>query len=168
MSNAALAKPGCSVAVTVLGLCTLLLGCVYAAFACWAIFAGADSLLHPSKDAMVQIIALGGIVPALMIVLGVAFLILGILGLLAGFGVLWHKPWGRILTFILAAATVQLGLLWLSGVQDVIQDSTDIVVGAAQILYGILATVILVMNGAEFARPPLQLGSVSDGRRREL
>lgn len=103
MSHVALSRPSKTVAVTVIGLITLLPGGYCTAFGGWAIFAGEDWLGHPSKDPWMQAFALGGIVPALLIVFGVAFLILGILGLLAGVGVLLRKQWGRILTFIMAA-----------------------------------------------------------------
>jgi hypothetical protein len=150
MSLATPAIPGKSVAVTVLGLGTLLLGGCYAAFGGSAIFAGADWFAHPSKEPMVQVIALGGIVPGLLIMFGVAFLVQGILGLLAGLGILLRKQWGRILTFIVAIVAILWGLVWVGGSD---QGATDIAVGAAQILYGLLAFVILIKKGAEFSRP---------------
>ena len=97
-----------------------------------------------------QFFALGGIVPVLLIALGVVFLLLGILGLLAGLGVLLRQQWGRILTFIVAVAVILTGLLVVSGSD---QEPTDIAVGAGQILYGIAAFVILITNGAEFCQP---------------
>jgi hypothetical protein len=148
MSIAATAGPSKNVAVTVIGLITLLLGGSYAALGGLLIFAGADWLEHSSKEPMVQVIALGGIVPALLIVLGGAFLLPAILGLLGGSGVLLRQQWGRILTFILAVAAILLGLVWV-----VDQQAANIAVGAAQILYGILAFVILIINRAEFSRP---------------
>jgi len=126
------------------------LGCAYAALGGGLIIAGADWLVHPSKEPLVQVMALGGIAPAFMIVFGVAFLPPGILGLLAGLGILLRKQWGRILTFILAVAAILLGLVWVGGSD---QEATDIAIGAAQILYGILAFVILIKKGAEFSRP---------------
>jgi hypothetical protein len=137
------------VAVTVLGLVTLLVGAGYGAFACSAIFAGADWFVHPSKEPMVQVVALGGIVPGLIVLFGMAFLPLGVLGLCAGVGVLWRKQWGRVLTFILAVVAILLGLLWLGGSE---LEPTDIAIGAGQLLYGVLALVILFTYGAEFSR----------------
>jgi hypothetical protein len=154
MRNAALARPRKSVAVTVLGLSTLLLGVAYAALGGWLIFAGADMLMHPSKDPWVQIITIGGFVPALVIALGVAFLPPGILGLLGGLGLILRQQWGRILTFIVAVVPILLGLIWVVGSN---WDATDIAVGAVQLLYGILAFVILIMNGAEFSRPRMSV-----------
>jgi hypothetical protein len=51
---------------------------------------------------------------------------------------------------------ILLGLVWVTG-SDV--DLTDIAVGAAQILYGVLAFVTLKinMNGTEFHRPRVQV-----------
>ena len=44
-----------------------------------------------------------------------AFLPLGILGLLAGSGILLRQQWGRILTLILAVLAILLGLVWVAG-----------------------------------------------------
>jgi hypothetical protein len=99
---------------------------------------------------MTQVVALGGIVPAFIIVFGAAFLLLGILVLLAGVGLLWRKQWGRVLTFILAVVAILLGLAWALGGD---QGARDVPLGATQILYGILALVILIQKGAEFSRP---------------
>ena len=151
MSNAELQSRSKSVAVTIIGLTTLLLGAAYAAVGGWFVFAGADWLEHPSQDPWVQTFALGGLVPIVIILLGIAFLMPGILGLLAGSGVLARKPWGRILTYIFAVPAILLGLLWISGVQDVVQDATDLAVGAVQMLYGIMAFVVMILNGAEFS-----------------
>jgi hypothetical protein len=48
---------------------------------------------------------------------------------------------------------ILLGLLWVSGVEDVLQDATDFALGVIQVLYGILALVILSMKRAEFSGP---------------
>jgi hypothetical protein len=74
-------------------------------------------------------------------------------GLLAGLGVLWRKQWGRILTFILAILAVIVGLLLLNAnMQDAGGDGALISFGAAEILFGILASVSLIKHGAEFFR----------------
>jgi hypothetical protein len=150
MSNAAYARPSKSVAVTVLGLLTLLLGCAYAAFGGSAIFAGTDWFVHGNKEPMADVIALGGIVPGFIIMFGIAFLPPGLLALCAGVGTLLRKQWGRILTYVVAVMAILLGLVWVIGSD---QDLTDIAVGAAQILYGVLAFCILTLNCAEFYRP---------------
>jgi fumarate reductase subunit D len=143
------AAPSNRVAVTVLGLITLLLGGAYAALGGQLILAGASWAGQSGGDPWGPVATLFGILPALLIAVGVAFLPLGLLGLLAGAGVLLRKPWGRILTFILAVLAIQLGLVWVGGGD---QDATDIVLGAAQVFYGILAFVILIGNGAAFFR----------------
>jgi hypothetical protein len=151
MSTVARAGPGNHVAVTALGVITLLLGGAYAAFGGWAILGGASWFaLPPSQEPMTQVVALGGIVPAFVIVFGAAFLLLGVLVLLAGVGLLWRKQWGRVLTFLLAVAAILLGLAWALGGD---QDARDVALGATQVLYGILAFVILIQKGAEFSRP---------------
>ena len=148
VSTAAPTRPSNRIAVTVLGLITLLLGGVYAALGGQLILGGAGWFAQPSGDPWVQVIALGGIVPATIILLGIAFLVQGLLGLLGGSGVLLRRPWGRILTFILAVLAILLGLAWVSG-----GEAADIALGAAQVLFGILAFVILIRKGAEFFRP---------------
>lgn len=110
------ARPSKSVTVTVLGVMTLLLGGAYMTFGSWFVFAGVDWLEHPSKDPWVQAFALGGLVPAFIALIGVGFLMPGILGLLAASGVLMRKHWGRILTFVFAVPAILLGLLWIRGV----------------------------------------------------
>jgi hypothetical protein len=136
--------------VTALGLSTLLFGGAYAALGGGLIIGGVNWFMHPpSKEPMVRVITLGGIVPALIIVLGGAFLLPAFLGLLAGWGVLLRKQWGRILAFIVAVVAILLGLLWVSGSDP---DANAIAIGAAQLLYSILAFVILIVKGAEFSR----------------
>jgi hypothetical protein len=152
MSNAAIAGPSKSVAVTVLGLLTLLLGCAYVAFGGSAIFAGADWFVHGNQEPMADVIALGGIVPGFIIMFGIFFLPPGILALCAGAGVMMRKPWGHMLTYVVAIIAITLGLIWAIGSD---QDLPHIAVGAAQILYGILAVVVLTVNCAEFYRPTL-------------
>jgi hypothetical protein len=136
--------------VTALGLVTLLLGAAYAALGGQLIFAGVGWFVRMDRDPWAQIAGLFGLVPAIVIVIGVTFLPLGALGVLAGLGVLWRKPWGRILGFILAVPATLLGLLWASGADG---GATEIALGAAQVLYGILAFLILIRKGAEFSRP---------------
>ena len=149
-NSTVLTRPTKSVVVTVIGLSTLLMGVAYTVFGGGAIIAGADWLVHPRKDPQIQVIALGGIIPGLFILFGAAFLLPGILGLLAGLGVLLRKPWSRILTFILAVVAILLGLVWVGGSD---QEVNEIAIGAVQILYGILAFVVLLLHGVEFSRP---------------
>lgn len=151
MSTTVPAGPSKSIAVTALGLITLLWGGAHAAWGGWIIFAGADLGVRMQDDA-----AAGGVAYLLrlladfMIVVGVAVLLQGVLGMLAGWGDLLRKQWGRILTFVTAVLAILWGLLFLSGFQRNVD--SEIALGAAEVLYGVLAVVILVMNGAEFAR----------------
>jgi len=96
---------------------------------------------------MADVIALGGIVPGFIIMFGIFFLPPGILALCAGAGVMMRKPWGHMLTYVVAIIAITLGLIWAIGSD---QDLPHIAVGAAQILYGILAVVVLTVNCAEF------------------
>ena len=89
-----------------------------------------------------------------MIVIGVAFVPQGILEMLAGSGVLWRKQWGRILTFIVAVLAILWGVASLGAyTQDANGNAFFIAFGAIQILYGILAFVVLIQKRGEFSRP---------------
>jgi hypothetical protein len=138
-----------TVAVTVIGLITLLLGGAYAVLGGQLIWAGASWAGRADGDPWGQFASLFGIIPALLIVVGVAFLLPSLLGLLAGSGALLREQWGRILTLILAGLAMPLGVVWMAAAN---QNAADIALGAAQVLYGILAFVILIGNGAEFSR----------------
>jgi hypothetical protein len=110
MSIEPLARLSKNVAVTILGAATLLAGGAYATCGAFLIVAGTGWLVRPENEAWLPALFLG---QSIAIVIGVSFLPLGILGLLAGLGVLLRTQWGRILTFIFAALAVLLGLLWL-------------------------------------------------------
>jgi hypothetical protein len=153
MSTIVAAGASKSVAVTVIGLITLLCGGGYAALGGNFLFGGASWLVRPDPNIGPVLgvwLTLGA---AVLVVVGILFLLLGILVLVAALGLLWRKHWGRILTFIVAVLAILLGLLWLSGVQDVVQDATDLALGGAQVFYGILALVILRMKRADFSGP---------------
>jgi hypothetical protein len=137
------AGPSKSVAVTILGGGTLLVGGGYAGFGAFLIFAGTGWLVQLDNEPWLPALFLG---KSMAIVIGIAFLPLGILGLLAGLGVLLRKQWGRILTFILAMLAILLGLIWVSGVENVLQDATEVALGAAQLLYGILSVLFLMFD----------------------
>jgi len=142
-----------SVAVTIMGLITLLCGGGYAALGGQFILAGGGWFVQPDPNPWKQLGAWFGLGAVLFIAVGIVFVLLGIALLLAGLGVLWRKQWGRILTSIVAVLAILLGLLWVSGVEDVLQDATDLAVGVIQVLYGILALVILSVKRAEFSGP---------------
>jgi hypothetical protein len=143
-------RPTTHVVITIFAAITLFIGFAYAAFGGWLIVAGASLLADPPADPWKQMAFLFGILPAFIVMIGLAFLPLGILGLLAGLGILLRRGWGRILTYILAASAALLGLVWLAGSDG---EAIDIALGAAQVLYGILAFVILITKSAEFSRP---------------
>ena len=106
MSTVASTGPCKSIAVTLIGLMTILWGGIYAVLGGSMIFAGDAIVTNIRPDDPV-----GGFAPifkilaSLMIVIGVVLLLQGIPGILAGWGVLLRKQWGRILTFIAADTT---------------------------------------------------------------
>jgi hypothetical protein len=137
-----------SVAVTVIGVTTMLLGGAYAALGGSLLFDGAAAIMSLEDDAAGGYAPLLQVVVGFVAVVGVALLVQGAIGLLAGLGVVMRRPWGRALTFLLAILAVLWGLLFVSANQEPI----DLALGAAQILYGILAFVVLIKDGADFSR----------------
>ena len=144
--------PDKSPAVTVVGLATLLWGGAYAALGGQFIWAGASWAERAGDDPWGPLATFFGLLPALVIAVGVASLLLGLVGLLAGVGLLLRKPWGRVLSFPLSVAAILVGLVWVGGGD---QRATEIALGVAQILFGVLTFTVLVRNGAEFSRPGL-------------
>jgi hypothetical protein len=136
------AAPSKSLAVTFLGLLTLLAGGAAAVFGGCQIF--------------VMLTSTSGVTAVFALLFGVPALLLGGFGLLAALGLLLRKPWGRILTFLLAGLTLLWGPLCLvavltDGAGNL--EAADVAAAAAPMLYGVLALVILLRNGAEFSRP---------------
>jgi hypothetical protein len=160
MSTAGPAAPSNSFAVTAIGLITMLWGGSYTALGGSLIF-GATAMMtkHPGAVDHAGGLAdvdhwVASMFAGLATVIGVALLLQGVVGILAGLGVLWRKQWGRIVTFILAVLAILWGLLFMGGAFEggaFDQSATYIGLGAAQLLYGILAFVILITKGAEFS-----------------
>lgn len=57
-----------------------------------------------------------GFLATLLIILALAYLLIGVGGILGGVGVMNRRAWGRILTFVLAGVTALLALLNLISV----------------------------------------------------
>jgi hypothetical protein len=134
------------------GLDYPLCGGGYAALGGYLILAGAGWFVRPDPNSWDKFGAWFGLGAVLVTAVGIFFVVLlAIPALLAGLGVLWRQQWARLLTSIVAVLAILLGLLWISGVEDVRQDVTDFALGVIQVLYGILALVILSMKRAEFS-----------------
>lgn len=149
MSNAATAGPSKTVAVTALGLITVLLGGVYAALGGIVIYTGAAALKKLQDDPAGGFGFLLRFLAGFVAVIGVALLVQGVFGILAGLGVLGRSQWGRVLTFIWSVLVILGGLASLA-FSD--QGATYLAAGAVQLLYGALAFVILIKKRAEFTR----------------
>jgi hypothetical protein len=153
MSTTVLARPSKSVAVTVIGLITLLLGTTYAAFGAYLAIAGAEAAKQFVGGGGDE--AAGGFGPILAIIfemvaiLGICLVIAGLPTMAAGLGVLLRQQWGRVLTFVVAGLVLLLGLSTFAISQ---RDAVVIGLGAVQVLYAVLVFVVLSQNGAEFAR----------------
>lgn len=143
MSSAAPVGPRKSVAVMIIGLLTLLCGGAYTALGSSLIFAGTAMAKDPAGKGLLEV--LGG----LLAVFGGALLLQGMPMILAGVGVLLRRQWGRMLTLLMAGLTGLWGLLSL-GLSD--KGAGYVAFGAAEILYAILAVVVLFKHGAEFSR----------------
>src|SRR5262245_56011174 len=133
MSIAVPAGPGKSVALTAIGLLTLLGGGAYAALGGSLSFAGTAMADDPAGGGLFEL--LGG----MLALFGGAFLLQGVTMMLAGLGVLLRQQWGRILALFMAGPA----LLWgLASLRASDRGASYLAFGAAQILYAILAFVI--------------------------
>ena len=83
---------------------------------------------------------------------GVLFLMFGIMANLAALGLFWRKPWGRVVTFLVAVLAISIVLVPLITEMTFItpiQITTSIPLQIAQVLYGILAFAVLSRNPGE-------------------
>ena len=158
--NTTTTGPAKGVAVTVIGLITMGWGASYAILGGSLIF-GANAMMtkHPGdqKGGLADVDHwVASMFASLGTVIGALLLLQGVMGILAGLGVRWRKQWGRILTFLLAVLAILWSLLIIGGAfaGAFEQGVTFLAVGAAQLLYGILAFVILSKKGTEFSRTP--------------
>lgn len=135
--------------VTAVGLLTLLAGGLYAVVGGLLIAAGADADRRLEGDPAGGFGWLLQILAAFTAAVGVAALLVGVIGVVAGWGVLSRRPWARVLTLVVAALATVAGVGWVVGGEP---DATDFAVGAGHFLYGTFALVVLARNGAEFAR----------------
>ena len=108
--------------------------------------AGELSEQNPDVDpqAVEAIEAMGQVGGGLIVVLGIAYLLFGVLLLVAGFGVLKRQSWGRILTLVLGGVAAALAILGIT--------SGEWVGTIANIGYAILVFIVLLnkQNAAEF------------------
>ncbi len=154
MTTAVQTGPSKNVSVTVLGFLTMLWGIVHTTLGVYLLFVGKALTSSLQKGDLQGVIAVVGFLAAIYVIgIGVASVAAGILGMLAGLGVLWRKQWGRILTVIVAV----LALIWsLAFLDAYIQDADGkvfmIAFGAAELLYGIVAVVLAIKNGSAFSR----------------
>lgn len=152
MSIVAATGPRKSILVTLMGLANLLLGGAYAYLGGSAIYAGVMAPANARAnfgDEWALIATMFGIIPAILIVIGLAFLLFGVLMFLAGLGIIWRNEFARIVALILAVFVVLLGLVLAIGGN---RDAESIAIGAVQICYGILAFVALISRRVEFGR----------------
>jgi hypothetical protein len=145
MTSTLPATTGKSVATSLIGLMTLLWGGVHAALGASFLLVWTD-LLPLDTDLSDRITIQRGV--AYLALFGVLFLVLGILAVAGALGLFSRKPWGRILTLIVAVLAISSGLCLDAVVPPTsgVRDATDISFAVAQVVYGILAFAILSMN----------------------
>jgi hypothetical protein len=80
----------------------------------------------------------------LVIAFGVLAAAVALVALLAAVAVLWGRTWGRVLNCVIAIIAILLGLLWTGGSE---LEPLDLAIGGAQLIYGILAFVVLALTG---------------------
>lgn len=144
------ANPARSRAVTVAGYGTLLWGVWNAVLGVTAIYSGIAWLTNPGDDPWWPLITLFGLLPVIVIAIGVAFVLNGVLSVIAGIGVLRRKRWGRILALVLAGLAVLTGAPALFVSFDGSGTATDLALVVAQLVYAVFALVVLATRGGEF------------------
>ncbi|HKB06230.1 MAG TPA: hypothetical protein VKD90_28810 [Gemmataceae bacterium] len=144
MSTAISTRPRRSVAVNFLGVVTLLLGLGYTFLGGVFLYSGSNMARDIADDNDQGWGPLLALVAGFVLVVGVALVVPGVLGLVAGLLTVLRKPVGPILTYIFAGFAILWGLAFLA----VNREGANLIApGVAQILYGILAFVILIRSG---------------------
>lgn len=131
-------------AATVLGILNVMAGLGYIGLAVYALAAGASWLGTHQGDPWWPLASLFGLLPALVIAFGVLAAAVALVALLAAVAVLRGRTWGRVLTCVVAVVAILLGLLWTGGSE---LEPFDLALGGAQLIYGILAFVVLAVRG---------------------
>jgi hypothetical protein len=149
MNNTPPATQGKSVAAKLIGLMTLLWGGAYTAVGARFLLVWADLWPIQNNDWSDRIIIERSV--AHLALLGVIFLVFGIIALAAVLGLFSRKPWGRVLTLLVAVLAISLGLCFHAVVPGTgyFRDATDDSLAVAQVLFGILALSILSLNRVE-------------------
>jgi len=146
-------RPHKSLAVTVVGLATLLLGVGYTILGCVFIYSGVHAAQTlPDDDATQGWGPFLAFVSGIVALIGVLFVAPGVVGIAAGAGVLYRKSWGRVLTFLIAAVAIVWGVAFVA-ISD--HGGTLIAFGVAQIVYGVAAVVVMFTRSEDFARFPI-------------
>jgi hypothetical protein len=133
-------RPAHGDSATVLGVLNVLAGLGYAGLAAYALAAGTSWLGTRAGDPWWPLASLFGLLPVLVIAFGVLAGAVAALAVLAAAGVTQGRTWGRVLSCLVAVVAILLGLLWAGG-SDL--EPFDLALGGAQLLYGVLAFVLL-------------------------
>ena len=136
-----------SILVTDIGLLTVFWGVVHAVLGCSLFLAGEAIFRSFQPDRPVEgFEPIFKMLAAAMKVVGGIWLLQGIVGGLAGWGVLSRKRWGRLLAIVVAVLAI-LWSLFLQGTGDM----KLIAIGVIEFLYGVFAIIILLARGSEFS-----------------
>jgi len=143
---------GRNAAVNVVGVCTILWGGWHIVLGVWTILIAIGWFAKADTEPWWPVLMLFGLLPLIAIVIGLGFVLYGLLGLFAGSGVIRRKRWARTATFFIASLAVLFGLMSVNVSSDQGMSGLDVAVTAIQVAYGILALVVLARNGSEFRR----------------
>jgi hypothetical protein len=168
MSVAAPAGRRRGVAVTAVGLAALLFGLAYAALAVWFLFEGFGLVSSGVRNVPEPDAEAAGALSAWRVMLifeySLPSLLVGGLLTLSGVGVLLRLRWSAVWRSSWPSRPPQPS--WFGWTRGVIALLVGVPLGltftAAQAIYGLLALIVLVNNGEEFARPrPAEAGRAS-------
>jgi hypothetical protein len=139
-----------SLSVTIVGIATLLLGAAYLLLGTVFVYSGVHGASTlPEDDAAPNWAPVLKMISAVVAFVGGLFIVPGVLGVAGGLGVLFRKQWGRVVTFLVAAVAILWGVAFVA-LSD--PGGMLIALGLIQIVYGVVAFVLVIRRGGEFRR----------------
>lgn len=146
MATDRIITPRRSVAVTIGGAITVLDGLVYTVLGASLLLAGQAMATASAGGWEALLELLGG----MLAIFGAVFVLQGMPMVVAGIAVLYRRRWGEVMTLVMAVIAVLWGVVALSAYA---KGTGYVIFGACQMVYAILAFVLLTKHGAEFQKP---------------
>ncbi len=125
---------------------TLLWGCWNALVGGYLVLVWAGWLEPQGNDLSLKIIVHFRDPIPFLALFGGLFLSLGILAFLSAPGLFWRKSWGRVLTILVAVLGIYLGLRSLNCGPPIIEETDNVPLGIAQLVYGTAVFAILTFH----------------------